>query len=113
MIKDQLITEDYAIYCSDNMFVLPSFPDNSIPLSVYSPPFAGLYNYSSSPNDFSNCESREQFLNQYEYLIAETGNDFICSNDKVGKLTMLAMFSFGINTCLFAIVLYPVSFLPA
>ena len=71
MIKDQLITEDYAIYCSDNMFVLPSFPDNSIPLSVYSPPFAGLYNYSSSPNDFSNCESREQFLNQYEYLIAE------------------------------------------
>jgi DNA modification methylase len=71
MIKDQLITEEYAIYNSDCMYVLPTMPDESIDLSIYSPPFAGLYNYSSSENDFSNCESREQFLEQYEFLIAE------------------------------------------
>jgi DNA modification methylase len=70
-VKNQVITDDYAIYESDCMYVLPTIPDNSIHLSVYSPPFAGLYNYSSSDNDFSNCETKEQFLDQYEFLIAE------------------------------------------
>lgn len=71
MIKDQLITDQYAIYNSDCMYVLPTIPTESVDLVVYSPPFAGLYNYSSSENDFSNCETKEQFLNQYEYLISE------------------------------------------
>lgn len=46
-------------------------PDNSIDFSVYSPPFAGLYNYSSSDADFSNCATKEEFLEHYEFLIAE------------------------------------------
>ena len=71
MTKDQVITEDYAIYNSDCMYVIGTMPDKSIDLSVYSPPFAGLYNYSSSDNDFSNCETKEQFLEQYEFLVAE------------------------------------------
>jgi DNA modification methylase len=71
MIKEQLITDQYAIYNSDCMYVLPTIESNSIDLSVYSPPFAGLYNYSSSENDFSNCETKEQFLQQYEFLISE------------------------------------------
>ncbi|MDH6304635.1 DNA modification methylase [Parabacteroides sp. PF5-5] len=71
MTKDQIITEDYAIYESDCMYVTSGLPAHSIDLSVYSPPFAGLYNYSSSPNDFSNCETKEQFLEQYEFLIKE------------------------------------------
>jgi len=71
MVKDQVITENYAIYNCDCMHVLPILEDKSIDLSVYSPPFAGLYNYSSSENDFSNCESKEQFLEQYEFLVKE------------------------------------------
>lgn len=69
--KEQVITENYAIYNSDCMELLPTLPNNSIDLSVYSPPFAGLYNYSSSERDFSNCDNKEQFLEQYEYLIKE------------------------------------------
>lgn len=71
MIKNQLLTDDYAIYESDCMYVVPTLPDESVDLSVYSPPFAGLYNYSSSENDFSNCETKEQFLEQYEFLVKE------------------------------------------
>jgi DNA modification methylase len=81
-IKNQVVTDEYAIYNADCMHVLPSLPDNSMDLSVYSPPFAGLYNYSSSPNDFSNCESREEFLGQYEYLIKE-----IARVTKPGRIT--------------------------
>lgn len=70
-IKNQVITENYAIYESDCMYVLSTMPEKTIDLSVYSPPFAGLYNYSSSENDFSNCEDKYQFLEQYEFLIKE------------------------------------------
>jgi DNA modification methylase len=71
MVKDQIITENYAIYNGDCMAVLPSIEDKSIDLVVYSPPFAGLYNYSSSELDFSNCESKEQFLEQYDFLVQQ------------------------------------------
>ena len=70
-VKNQMITPEYAIYNSDSMLVLPKLPATSIDLSIYSPPFAGLYQYSSSERDFSNCESKEQFLEQYEYMIVE------------------------------------------
>lgn len=82
MVKDQKITEDYAVYNSDSMYVLPTLESESIDFSVYSPPFAGLYNYSSSENDFSNCETKEQFLEQYEFLIKE-----ISRLTKPGRIT--------------------------
>lgn len=71
MIKEQVITDSYAIYNGDCMDVLPTLKDESVDLSIYSPPFAGLYNYSSSDKDFSNCESKEQFLDQYDFLIEQ------------------------------------------
>ena len=71
MTKEQLITDNFAIYNSDCMEVIKELPNESIDLSVYSPPFAGLYNYSSSERDFSNCESKEQFLEQYDFLIEQ------------------------------------------
>lgn len=82
MVKDQLITNDYAIYCSDCMYVLPTLQDKSVDLSVYSPPFAGLYNYSSSDNDHSNVETKEQFLQIYEYVIEQ-----IARVTKPGRIT--------------------------
>ena len=56
-VKDQLVTDEYAIYNGDCMSVMPTLEDESIDLSVYSPPFAGLYNYSSHENDFSNSRN--------------------------------------------------------
>lgn len=67
----EIITKNYAIYNDDCMNVITEMDDNSIDLSVYSPPFAGLYKYSSSENDFSNNATREGFLEQYEFLIKE------------------------------------------
>lgn len=92
--KDQLITEDYAIYNSDCMYVLPTLPNESVDLSIYSPPFAGLYNYSSSPNDFSNCENKEQFLIQYEYLIQE-----MARVTKPGRISSVHVTDVFDNTC--------------
>jgi len=94
MVKNQVITENYAIYNSDCMYVLPTMADESIDLSVYSPPFAGLYNYSSSDNDFSNCSTKEQFLEQYEFLIAE-----IARVTKAGRITAVHCSDVFDNKC--------------
>lgn len=71
MTKEQINGENYTLVNADCMDIVSTFPDKCIDLSIYSPPFEGLYNYSSHERDFSNCESREQFLEQYEFLIAE------------------------------------------
>jgi DNA modification methylase len=54
----QVITEDYAIYNGDCVDVMSQMPDKSIDLSIYSPPFAGLYQYSSHEHDMSNCKDK-------------------------------------------------------
>jgi DNA modification methylase len=70
-VKDQVMTDKYAIYNGDCMDVVTQIESDSIDLSIYSPPFAGLYNYSSSERDFSNCNSKEEFMTQYEFLVKE------------------------------------------
>lgn len=67
----QHITERFALYNSDCIDVMRSMPDGSIDLSVYSPPFCGLYNYSSSERDLSNCRSYSEFFEHYDYVISE------------------------------------------
>ena len=93
-VKDQLVTDRYAIYNSDCMLVLPTLENESIDLVIYSPPFAGLYNYSSSEHDFSNCESKEQFLVQYEFLVAE-----LSRITKPGRINAVHCTDVFDNTC--------------
>ena len=70
-VKDQVITDTYAAYNADCMEVVTEFPDNSIPLSVYSPPFGGLYHYSSDTRDMSNCADYQDFIDHYRFPIKE------------------------------------------
>lgn len=70
-VKDQLVTDRFAIYNSDCMDVISELPDNSVDLSIYSPPFAGLYIYSSDKKDMSNNETPEDFLKHYEFLVKQ------------------------------------------
>jgi len=93
-VKDQVHEENYSLYNSDCMYVLPNMEDKSIDLSVYSPPFAGLYNYSSSENDFSNCETKEQFLEQYDFLVKQ-----IARVTKDGRITAVHCTDVFDNTC--------------
>jgi DNA modification methylase len=93
-VKEQVHTERYSIYNSDCMYVMPQIESETIDLSIYSPPFAGLYNYSSSENDFSNCENKEQFLHQYEFLIKE-----IARVTKAGRITAVHATDVFDNTC--------------
>jgi hypothetical protein len=68
---DSKVTQDYALYNGDCMEVMRSLPDASVHLSVYSPPFGGLYNYSSDPRDLSNCLDYAEFFEHYAFVVGE------------------------------------------
>ena len=93
-VKDQIHEENYSIFNGDCMDVVSELDDNSVDLSVYSPPFAGLYNYSSSERDFSNCESKEQFIEQYDFLIKQ-----MARVTKPGRINAVHCTDVFDNTC--------------
>ena len=69
---DQLITDRYALYRGDCIEVMQTLPDASVHLSCYSPPFGGmLYQYSSDPNDLSNCKDYEEFFAHFGFVVRE------------------------------------------
>lgn len=63
--------KDWSIYNCDCVDLASSMPENSVDLSIYSPPFANLYIYSDSAADMGNCRDDAQFFEQYRYLIRE------------------------------------------
>ena len=68
-VAKQNITDEYAIYNGDCMDVMQTMPDESVHLSIYSPPFGGLYHYSSSSLDLSNCKDYDEFFEHYEFIV--------------------------------------------
>jgi DNA methylase len=70
-VLDQHVTDRYALYNGDCIEVMAAMPAGSVHLSVYSPPFAGLYHYSSSERDLSNSGSYLEFFTHYDYVVEE------------------------------------------
>lgn len=70
-VKAQQVTDRWAVYNGDCYDVLASLPDNSIHATIYSPPFSGLYQYSSDDRDLSNVRDYDEFFQQYGYIIEQ------------------------------------------
>lgn len=70
-VDQSVVTDRFAIYQGDCMDVMRGLPDESIHLSVYSPPFGGLYHYSSDSRDLSNCQDYAEFFDHYRFVVAE------------------------------------------
>src|ERR1035437_4821315 len=70
-VREQKITDQYAAYLGDCCEVMPALKAASVHLSIYSPPFAGLYHYSSSERDLSNCLDYDQFMEHYRFVVSE------------------------------------------
>lgn len=70
-VGEQVLTDRYALYQGDCCEVMPQLPDGSVHLSVYSPPFAGLFHYSSSERDLSNSRDYGEFFDHYEFVVRE------------------------------------------
>lgn len=71
MVIDQIKTDKYYLVNGDCVEGMQGLPDKSVHFTIYSPPFCGLYQYSSHERDLSNCDSYEQFFKHYEYVVKE------------------------------------------
>lgn len=63
--------EWYDIKRGDAMKLIKYVPDESVGFSVFSPPFASLYTYSSHIEDLSNCKTFDEFVTQFNFLIKD------------------------------------------
>lgn len=70
VLKSQ-ITDRWAIYNADALDVMAEMSDDSIHASIYSPPFAGLYVYSSNDRDVSNARNYAEFREHYSMFVSE------------------------------------------
>lgn len=70
-VNDQVLTDRYALYNGDCIEVMSSLPTGKVHLTVYSPPFGGLYCYSSNDRDLSNSADYGDFFKHYEFVVRE------------------------------------------
>ncbi len=70
-VTAQVVTDRWAIYQGDCIEVMASLPSASVHLSLYSPPFCGLYHYSSSDRDLSNNDDYAMFMEHYGFVVRE------------------------------------------
>lgn len=64
-------TDDYWIQRGDCVELIKTMDNESVGLSVFSPPFAELYTYSSHVEDMGNSKDYKEFLVQFGFLVKE------------------------------------------
>lgn len=70
-ITDDAQGENWRLMLGDSCERLAELPDESVDLSVYSPPFASLFTYSPSSRDLGNSATRDEFIEHYGFIIRE------------------------------------------
>lgn len=70
-VTDEASGAGWDLWLGDSCERLAEVADDSVDLSVYSPPFDSLYTYSPSPRDLGNSANRDEFFAHYGFVIAE------------------------------------------
>lgn len=70
-MTDQATGDGWTLLLGDACERLSEFDDETVDLSVHSPPFDSLYTYSPTPRDLGNSSSRQEFLEHYGFVIRE------------------------------------------
>jgi len=69
-IIDQENGNGWSLYNGDCVDVLSELPDNSIDMSVFSPPYLSLYVYSNSDRDLGNSKTDEEFYEHFSFVVS-------------------------------------------
>lgn len=59
----------WKLYLGDSVEMIDKIESESIGLSVFSPPFPGMYAYTNSERDMGNVRSMEEMVEQFRFLI--------------------------------------------
>jgi len=63
--------KNWTLKLGDSCERLAELGEDSVDLSVYSPPFASLFTYSPSLRDLGNASTRDEFIEHYGFIIRE------------------------------------------
>jgi len=69
--EETIETINFKAMMGDSSVRLKEIKDNSIHLSIYSPPFADLFVYSNSERDLGNSRGWDEFFKHYEFIVRE------------------------------------------
>jgi DNA modification methylase len=70
-VTDDAHGETWHLMLGDSCERMAEIPDDSVDLSIYSPPFASLFTYSPSERDLGNSSNRAEFIEHYGFIIRE------------------------------------------
>ncbi len=70
-VKQQHVTDRYAVYNADCVDVVAAMPSDSVHYSIFSPPFSSLFTYSPHDRDMGNCRTNEEFYKHFGFLVGE------------------------------------------
>lgn len=68
-LTDDARGKNWHLMLGDSCERLAELADNSVDLSVCSPPFDSLFTYSPTPRDLGNSATRGQFLDHYRFIV--------------------------------------------
>ena len=60
---------NWTLVHGDSCEQLETLAENSVDLSIYSPPFSSLFTYSATERDIGNCSTHEEFLQHLGFVI--------------------------------------------
>ena len=69
--EDEVAGDGWRMLLGDSVERMGCLEDESISLSVFSPPFMSLYTYSSTERDLGNSNEGDQFFEHFGYIIDE------------------------------------------
>lgn len=61
--------QNWTLYQGDSVLVMDALESESVGLSIFSPPFPGMYAYTNSPHDMGNTRGIEEMLAQFRFLV--------------------------------------------
>lgn len=69
-VQERASGDQWELWRGDSVQAIQDVPDNSIGLSVFSPPFSNLYVYSDAQEDMGNSADHDEFFQHFSFLIA-------------------------------------------
>ena len=64
-------SDNFELFLGDSVKTIKNIPDESIGFSIFSPPFAELYTYSSELEDMGNSKDYNDFLFAFKFIVED------------------------------------------
>jgi DNA modification methylase len=69
--EDVATGPDWTLYLGDSVKTIRNIADDSVGLSVFSPPFPGMYAYTNSAHDMGNVDHIDEMMDHFRFLLPD------------------------------------------